>query len=126
MSFVCVADGLKTYMIGVFQDNFGGGHRILAWYVTLEDDEEKDMGSYSDHWIIARGENDAILEANQRYPGKKYQLYQDPDVLDTWFSSGLFPLSVLGWPDDKPDLSTFYPSSVLETFFATVPEHVFH
>ncbi|KAG2547987.1 hypothetical protein PVAP13_9KG145685, partial [Panicum virgatum] len=96
-------------------NNFGGGHRIPAWYVTLEDDEEKDMGSYSDHWIIARGENDAILEANQRYPGKKYQLYQDPDVLDTWFSSGLFPLSVLGWPDDKPDLSTFYPSSVLET-----------
>ena len=61
------------------------------------------------------GENDAILEANQRYPGKKYQLYQDPDGLDTWFSSGLFPLSVLGWPDDKPDLSTFYPGSVLET-----------
>ncbi|RLN38650.1 valine--tRNA ligase, mitochondrial 1-like [Panicum miliaceum] len=91
------------------------GHRIPAWYVTLEDDEEKDMGSYSDHWIIARDENDAILEAKQRYPGKKYQLYQDPDVLDTWFSSGLFPLSVLGWPDDKPDLSTFYPSSVLET-----------
>ncbi|PUZ38372.1 hypothetical protein GQ55_9G191100 [Panicum hallii var. hallii] len=91
------------------------GHRIPAWYVTLEDDKEKDMGSYSDHWIIARDENDAILEAKQRYPGKKYQLYQDPDVRDTWFSSGLFPLSVLGWPDDKPDLSTFYPSSVLET-----------
>jgi len=91
------------------------GHRIPAWYVTLEDDEEKDMGSYSDHWIIARDENDAILEAKQRYPGKKYQLYPDPDVFDTWFSSGLFPLSVLGWPDDKPDLSTFYPGSVLET-----------
>ncbi|KAJ1294912.1 hypothetical protein BS78_01G182600 [Paspalum vaginatum] len=91
------------------------GHRIPAWYVTLEDDEEKDMGSYSDQWIIARNENDAIMEAKQRYPGKKYQLDQDPDVLDTWFSSGLFPLSVLGWPDDKPDLSTFYPSSVLET-----------
>ncbi|KAF8672482.1 hypothetical protein HU200_049696 [Digitaria exilis] len=91
------------------------GHRIPAWYVTFEDDKEKDMGSYNDHWIIARDENDAILEAKQRYPGKKYRLDQDPDVLDTWFSSGLFPLSVLGWPDDKPDLSTFYPSSVLET-----------
>ena len=91
------------------------GHRIPAWYVTLEDDKEKDMGSYSDHWIIARNENDAILEAKQRYPAKKYQLDQDPDVLDTWFSSGLFPLSVLGWPDDKPDLSTFYPGSVLKT-----------
>jgi len=83
------------------------GHRIPAWYVTLEDDKEKDVSSYNDHWIIARNENDAILEAKQRYPAKKYQLDQDPDVLDTWFSSGLFPLSVLGWPDDKPDLSTF-------------------
>lgn len=55
------------------------------------------------------------MEAKQRYPGQKYQLYQDPDVLDTWFSSGLFPLSVLGWPDDTTDLSTFYPTSVLET-----------
>ncbi|TVU32076.1 hypothetical protein EJB05_23794 [Eragrostis curvula] len=91
------------------------GHRIPAWYVTLEDDEERDMGSYSDHWIIARNETDAILEAKQRYPEKKYQLDQDPDVLDTWFSSGLFPLSVLGWPDHTSDLSTFYPTSVLET-----------
>ncbi|KAL6641285.1 hypothetical protein ACP70R_019466 [Stipagrostis hirtigluma subsp. patula] len=91
------------------------GHRIPAWYVTLEDDKEKDMGSYSDHWIIARNESDAILEAKQRYPGKKYQLDQDSDVLDTWFSSGLFPLSVFGWPDDTTDLSTFYPTSVLET-----------
>jgi len=40
------------------------------------------MGSYSDHWIIARNENGAILEAKQRYPAKKYQLDQDPDVLD--------------------------------------------
>ncbi|KQJ97378.1 hypothetical protein BRADI_3g30350v3 [Brachypodium distachyon] len=71
------------------------GHRVPAWYVT--------------------NESDAILEAKQRYPGQKYQLYQDPDVLDTWFSSGLFPLSVLGWPDDTTDLSTFYPTSVLET-----------
>ncbi|RZB44078.1 Valine--tRNA ligase, mitochondrial 1 [Glycine soja] len=39
----------------------------------------------------------------------------DPDVLDTWFSAGLFPLSVLGWPDDTEDLKTFYPTSVLET-----------
>uniref|UniRef100_A0A0A9ERC8 valine--tRNA ligase n=1 Tax=Arundo donax TaxID=35708 RepID=A0A0A9ERC8_ARUDO len=47
--------------------------------------------------------------------GKKFQLNQDPDVLDTWFSSGLFPLTVLGWPDDAADLRAFYPTSVLET-----------
>ncbi len=41
--------------------------------------------------------------------------YQDPDVLDTWFSSALWPFSTLGWPDDTPDLRTFYPTSVLVT-----------
>ncbi|VAH05050.1 unnamed protein product [Triticum turgidum subsp. durum] len=91
------------------------GHRVPAWYVTLEDDKEKGMGSYIDHWIIARNKSDAVLEAEQRYPEKKYQLDQDPDVLDTWFSAGLFPLTVLGWPDNTADLSTFYPTSVLET-----------
>jgi valyl-tRNA synthetase len=42
-------------------------------------------------------------------------IYQDPDVLDTWFSSGLWPFSTLGWPDETPDLSRYYPGSVLET-----------
>ncbi len=42
---------------------------------------------------------------------------QDPDVLDTWFSSGLWPFSTLGWPDDTPDLAAFYPTSVLITGF---------
>src|SRR5690606_12152918 len=40
---------------------------------------------------------------------------QDPDVLDTWFSSALWPFSVLGWPERTPDLTTFYPTSVLIT-----------
>src|SRR3989475_5140095 len=42
-------------------------------------------------------------------------IYQDPDVLDTWFSSGLWPHSTLGWPDETPDLRRYYPGSVLET-----------
>lgn len=41
--------------------------------------------------------------------------HQDPDVLDTWFSSGLWPFSTLGWPDDTPDMRTYYPTSVMET-----------
>jgi valyl-tRNA synthetase len=41
--------------------------------------------------------------------------HQDPDVLDTWFSSGLWPFSTLGWPDDTPDMRRFYPTSVMET-----------
>ena len=43
------------------------------------------------------------------------EVTQDPDVLDTWFSSGLFPFSVFGWPDETPDLRDFYPTSLLET-----------
>jgi valyl-tRNA synthetase len=42
-------------------------------------------------------------------------IHQDPDVLDTWFSSGLWPFSTLGWPEQTPDLAYFYPTSVLET-----------
>lgn len=65
--------------------------------------------------MVARNEEEAQEEARQIYAGKKFHLTQDPDVLDTWFSSGLFPLSVLGWPDDTEDLRTFYPTSALET-----------
>jgi valyl-tRNA synthetase len=43
------------------------------------------------------------------------ELVQDPDIFDTWFSSGLWPFSTLGWPDDTPDLRRFYPTSVMET-----------
>ena len=44
-------------------------------------------------------------------------LIQDPDVLDTWFSSALWPFSTLGWPDQTPELERFYPTSVLVTGF---------
>ncbi|XP_045833179.1 valine--tRNA ligase, mitochondrial 1-like [Trifolium pratense] len=91
------------------------GHQIPAWYVTLEDDILQELGAYNDHWVVARTEEEARDEANQRYSGKKFHLSRDPDVLDTWFSSGLFPLTVLGWPDDTEDLKAFYPTSVLET-----------
>ncbi|KAK3034819.1 hypothetical protein RJ639_033724 [Escallonia herrerae] len=91
------------------------GHRVPAWYVTLMDDERQEFGAYKDHWMVARNEEEAQIEANQKFPGKKFQLSQDPDVLDTWFSSGLFPLSVLGWPENTEDLKAFYPTSVLET-----------
>ncbi|KAJ1694927.1 hypothetical protein LUZ63_011625 [Rhynchospora breviuscula] len=91
------------------------GHRIPAWYVTLEDDPIKDIGSYNDHWVVARNEMDAISEAKSKFNGKEFKIAQDPDVLDTWFSSGLFPLTTLGWPEDTADFRAFYPTSVLET-----------
>ncbi|KAJ1411548.1 Rossmann-like alpha/beta/alpha sandwich fold [Sesbania bispinosa] len=59
----------------------------------LEDDTKQEFGPYKDHWVVARNEKDAQEEANRRYNGKKFHLRQGPDVLDTWFSSGLFPLS---------------------------------
>ncbi|RAL40767.1 hypothetical protein DM860_008465 [Cuscuta australis] len=89
--------------------------RIPAWYLTLDDDELKDFGAYNNHWVIARTEQEAQQEARKVFDGKNFQLTQDPDVLDTWFSSGLFPLSVLGWPDNTDDLIAFYPTSLLET-----------
>jgi valyl-tRNA synthetase len=45
----------------------------------------------------------------------RHHIEQDPDVLDTWFSSGLWPFSTLGWPDETPDYRTYYPTSVMET-----------
>ncbi|PRQ60023.1 putative valine--tRNA ligase [Rosa chinensis] len=91
------------------------GHRIPAWYAVLDGDKPEDFGSLDDRWVVARNEEEAKALASQRYEGKEVKLEQDPDVLDTWFSSGLFPLSVLGWPEDTEDLRAFYPTSVLET-----------
>jgi valyl-tRNA synthetase len=48
-------------------------------------------------------------------PNNEISLERDEDVLDTWFSSGLFPFSVMGWPDQTDDLKAFYPTSLLET-----------
>jgi len=75
------------------------GHRIPAWY-----DEEGNV-------YVAESEEAAIAQAG----GKS--LTQDEDVLDTWFSSGLWPFSTLGWPDQTKELERFYPTSVLVTAF---------
>jgi valyl-tRNA synthetase len=78
------------------------GHRIPVWYGP--DGQQ----------FCARTEKQALAQARAHY-GKKTELEQDPDVLDTWFSSGLWPFSTLGWPEETPDLAYFYPTSVLET-----------
>ncbi|XP_024531973.1 valine--tRNA ligase, mitochondrial 1 isoform X2 [Selaginella moellendorffii] len=92
------------------------GHQIPAWYCTFEGDELKEMGAYNDHWIVARSETEARVAAEEKFSGKKIISFeQDPDVLDTWFSSGLFPFSVLGWPEATKDLQAFYPTTLLET-----------
>lgn len=97
------------------------GHRIPAFYVKLEgetDDESGMAGGSSekmDRWVIGRELDEAQIVAEKKFPGQKFTLKQDEDVLDTWFSSGLFPFSVFGWPDATPDLAEFYPTALLET-----------
>ena len=74
------------------------GHRIPIWYCD-------DCGEQT----VALDDPSACQSC------RSSKLQQDPDVLDTWFSSGLWPHSTLGWPDDTEDLRYFYPTSVLET-----------
>jgi valyl-tRNA synthetase len=73
------------------------GHQIPAWYT--KDGEI----------VVARSEEEARAKAGTD------ELTQDPDVLDTWFSSQLWPFSAMGWPEKTKDLETFYPTSVLMT-----------
>jgi valyl-tRNA synthetase len=73
------------------------GHQIPAWYT--KDGE----------LFVGRTREEAAAKAGTN------ELTQDEDVLDTWFSSALWPFSTLGWPDETPDLKTFYPTSVLIT-----------
>ncbi len=78
------------------------GHRIPAWYGP------------DGRVFVAHSEAEAQALAHAHY-GQAVSLAQDADVLDTWFSSGLWPFSTLGWPDDTADLRRYYPTDVLET-----------
>ena len=77
------------------------GHRIPAWYCP------------DGHVTVSSAERGPdACEVCTRPAG---ELRQDPDIFDTWFSSGLWPFSTLGWPEATPDLATYYPTSVMET-----------
>ena len=79
---------------------------------------DKADSSDPDNWVVARSEAEALVKAAEKtgLPAESLNLCQDPDVLDTWFSSGLFPFSTMGWPDNEsPDLKAFFPGSLLET-----------
>lgn len=94
------------------------GHQIPAWFATMkgEDISKNDM-AYNDRWIVARTEDEASQKALVLLGCSHDELIleRDEDVLDTWFSSGLFPFSVFGWPDQTDDMKAFYPTSLLET-----------
>ena len=80
------------------------GHQIPAWYTP------------DNKIIVASDEDEAIKIAKKKYK-KNIELKRDPDVLDTWFSSGLWAFATLGWPQKNDYLKKFYPTSVLVTGF---------
>jgi valyl-tRNA synthetase len=78
------------------------GHRIPAWYGP-------------DDQVFVEESEEAAKSAARKHYGKDVALRQDEDVLDTWFSSALWPFSTLGWPEKTPELKKFYPTSTLVT-----------
>ena len=79
------------------------GHRIPAWYTS------------NGEIIVASSESEALKIAKKKY--KTETISQDEDVLDTWFSSALWPFTTMGWPNEENDLSKFYPTNLLVTGF---------
>ena len=80
------------------------GHQLPVWYgpnnkVFVCDNQKK------------------ALEIAKKYYGKKVELIREPDVLDTWFSSALWPLTTLGWPDKTAELKAYFPTNILVTGF---------
>ncbi|CAB1456282.1 unnamed protein product [Pleuronectes platessa] len=94
------------------------GHRIPAYFVTVNDPSVKPGEDMDGHyWVSGRSEEEARNVAAKRFnvSADKIALRQDEDVLDTWFSSGIFPFSIFGWPNESQDLDVFYPGTLLET-----------
>ncbi len=98
------------------------GHRIPIWYCeTCSEDDLKQ--AFDDRYDVDYHRNDedtcwlicSETDLTGDELGAEHQLLQDEDVLDTWFSSALWPHATLGWPDKNPDLDYFYPGSVLVT-----------
>ncbi|KAJ3293623.1 hypothetical protein HK104_004319 [Borealophlyctis nickersoniae] len=111
------------------------GHRVPAYFIRIkgQDGDEND----AQLWVSGRDEEEARKKAVARFPNvspsditleqggmptrcdvkmKSAKLNStDPDVLDTWFSSGLWPFSIMGWPEQTKDLDLFFPNSLLET-----------
>jgi valyl-tRNA synthetase len=123
------------------------GHRIPAWYgpeviveggtrrvnydvsnaanwkVFVAHSQDEAVASATEHYgreprVVESPLADMLVTANRGSPdGNPYAIWQDPDVLDTWFSSALWPFSTLGWPEKTAELKAFYPTSVLVTAF---------
>ena len=92
------------------------GHRIPAYLVSVAGEPAPNT-SEPTNWVVARTEADAMAKAIEKFgkPASELTLSQDEDVLDTWFSSGIFPFSTMGWPKQTKDFEAFFPGAVLET-----------
>jgi valyl-tRNA synthetase len=97
------------------------GHRIPIWYARCPEAELKKafagredvawrLDEENDRWLVC-----GLHDLPENALGSMYEFQQDPDVLDTWFSSALWPHSTLGWPEQTPELRYYYPTSVLVT-----------
>jgi len=95
------------------------GHRIPAYLVQVEGKLDRPDNKDNEHWIVARSHEEAVQKACEKFETTpdKVTLTQDEDVLDTWFSSGLFPFSSFGWPKEEGNLELkhFFPGDLLET-----------
>jgi valyl-tRNA synthetase len=120
------------------------GHQIPCWYGPENPATYGAEPPFYEEKLVALSEEEALAQARDLYPDgteisiarsndefvewqrsyilgnttkQPIKLRRDPDVLDTWFSSALWPFSTLGWPDETPDLKRFYPTSALVTGF---------
>jgi len=85
------------------------GHRIPVYYASLSD------GTEHEEYFVARTEAEARVKAQTALKTADFTLRQDDDVLDTWFSSGLWPFATVGWPAQTTEYERFYPAACLET-----------
>ncbi|HVW54656.1 MAG TPA: valine--tRNA ligase [Rhizobiaceae bacterium] len=98
------------------------GHQIPAWYGPdgqpfVAETEEEALDTAVEHYLAHQGPWKAWVQDKLENFAPGEILTRDEDVLDTWFSSALWPFSTLGWPDKTPELKTYYPTSVLVTGF---------
>jgi valyl-tRNA synthetase len=93
------------------------GHRIPAYHITINGVQASNDDTNNEYWMSARSIKEATEKAIAKFKVTKDQLTvkHDEDVLDTWFSSGIFPFSIFGWPNKTADFDKFYPGTLLET-----------
>jgi len=94
------------------------GHQIPAWYCKHCNETAVLSGSQNTYTLSSEAKPLVGLQAPTHCPDcGQLDFVRDPDVLDTWFSSALWPFSTLGWPDETPELKKYYPTSTLVTGF---------